>query len=265
MSSDEAQINPVERRRSERSPLGLPVAIRGTSLDMRPFQEETMTLLVSPHGALVELATTVTLGQLLFLWNPQTQNEAQAWVTRLGSPRGTRAQVGVEFVRPDEDFWSAEQPTEALTEGTDQRMDRDKNAAPELASRNDGKEVPRAENAPLHSDAAAGPTLADILLNAMEQTLQQAAEKVVAAATTPRLITTVNQAGEPIENFSRAKVRQIEERLEHYRQEVVASAREEVLSQIKSDVAQTQEQLRNRAADLMEQATRVEGDFVERS
>jgi hypothetical protein len=232
---------------------------------MRPFQEETLTLSVSPHGALVELATTVTLGQPLFLCNPQTQNEAQAWVTRLGSPRGTRAHVGVEFVRPDEDFWSAERPTEALTEGTDQRMDRDKNAAPELASRNDGKEVPRAEKAPLHSDAASGPTLADILLNALEQTLQQAAERVVAAATTARLTTTVNQAAESIENFSRAKVRQIEEQLEHYRQEVVASAREEVLSQIKSDVAQTQEQLRNRAADLLEEATRtVQGDFVER-
>lgn len=265
MSPAEAQMNPVERRRSERSPLGLPVAVRGTSLDMRPFQEETVTLSVSPHGALVELATTVTLGQPLFLWNPQTRNEAQAWVTRLASPRGTRARVGVEFVRPDEDFWSAERPTEALTEGTDQRMDRDKNAAPELASRNDGKEVPRVEKAPLHSDAASGPTLADILLNALEQTLQQAAERVVAAATTARLSTTVNQAAESIENFSRAKVRQIEERLEHYRQEVVASAREEVLSEIKSDVAQTQEQLRNRAADLLEEATRaVHGDFVER-
>ena len=264
MSPAETQMNPVERRRSERSPLGLPVAVRGTSLNMRPFQEETVTLSVSPHGALVELATTVTLGQPLFLWNPQTQNEAQALVTRLGSPRGTRAQVGVEFVRPDEDFWSAERPR-ALTEDTDQRMDRDKNAAPELALRNDGKEVPMAEKVPLHSDAASGPKLADILLNALEQTLQQAAERVVAAATTARLVATVNQAAESIENFSRAKVRQIEERLEHYRQEVVASAREEVLSQIKSDVAQTQEQLRNRAADLLEEAIRaVHGDFVER-
>ena len=264
MSPAETQMNPVERRRSERSPLGLPVAVRGTSLNMRPFQEETVTLSVSPHGALVELATTVTLGQPLFLWNPQTQNEAQALVTRLGSPRGTRAQVGVEFVRPDEDFWSAERPR-ALTEDTDQRMDRDKNAAPELALRNDGKEVPMAEKVPLHSDVASGPKLADILLNALEQTLQQAAESVVGAATTARLVATVNQAAESIENFSRAKVRQIEERLEHYRQEVVASAREEVLSQIKSDVAQTQEQLRNRAADLLEEAIRaVHGDFVER-
>ena len=265
MSLAEAQMNPVERRRSERSPLGLPVAVRGTSLDMRPFREETVTLSVSPHGALMELATTVTLGQPLFLRNPQTQSEAQAWVTRLGSPRGTWAQVGVEFVRPDRDFWSAERPTVALTEGADQRMYRHESAAPESASSNDGKEVPRAEKAPPHSDAASGPTLPHILLNALEQTLQQAAERVVAAATTGRLITTVNQAAESIEHFSRARVRHIEERLEHYRQEVVASAREEVLSQIKSDVAQTQEQVQNRAAELLEESARAaHSDFAER-
>ena len=75
----------------------------------------------------------------------------------LGSPRGTRAQVSVEFVRPDGDFWSAERPAEALTEGIDQRMDRDKKTA-ELA-RSDGKEVPRAESAApelLHDAADSG-------------------------------------------------------------------------------------------------------------
>lgn len=255
----------MERRRSERSPLGLPLAVRGTSLDTQPFQEETVTLSVSAHGALVELATKVTLGQTLFLRNPQTQNEAEAWVTRLGFPRGTWSQVGVEFVRPEEDFWSAERQMKAPTEGTERRTDLDQNAAPELASCDSGKEAPQPATTARHAEVASEPTLPDILLHALEQTLQQAAEKVVAAATTARLATTVNQAAESIENFSRGRVRQIEERLELYRQELVASAREEVLSQIKADVAQTQEQLRNRAAELLEEAARgVHSDFAER-
>ncbi len=256
MSLAEAQTNRVERRRSQRSPLGLPLAVRGTSLDTRPFQEETVTLSVSAHGALVELTTKVTLGQTLFLRNPQTQNEAEAWVTRLGFPRGTWTQVGLEFVRPDEDFWSADSL---------RRTDPDENVAAELASSDGGKESPQAETNAPHSEAASGPTLPDILLRALEETLRQAAEKVIAAATTERLATTVNQAAESIENFSRGRVRQIEERLEQYRQELVASAREEVLSQIKADVAQTQEQLRNRAAELLEEVARgVQSDFAER-
>ena len=265
MSLAEPQTNRAERRRSERSPLGLPLAVRGTSLDTQPFQEKTVTLSVSAHGALVELATKVTLGQTLLLRNPQTQNETEAWVTRLGFPRGTWTQVGVEFAQPNEDFWSAERQTKAPAEGTERRTDLDENAAVELASRDRGKEAPQAETGAPHSDAASGPTLRDILLDALEQTLQQAAEKVVAAATTARLATTVNQAAESIENFSHSRVRQIEERLEQYRQELVASVREEVLSQIKADVAQTQEQLRNRAAELLEEAARgVHSDFAER-
>jgi hypothetical protein len=248
------EMNRVERRRSERSPLGLPLSVRGVSLDTKPFQEETVTFSVSAYGALVALATTVTLGQALFLKNLQTQDEAEAWVTRLGLPHGPWTQVGIEFVRPDEDFW-----------GTERRTVPGENAVAESASWDSGKEAPQAETTAPHSDAASGPTLPDILLHALEQTLQQAAEKVVAAATTSRLATTVNQAAESIENFSRGKVRQIEQRLEQYRQELVTSSREEVLSQIKADVAQTQEQLLNRAAELLEEAAReVHSDVAER-
>jgi hypothetical protein len=50
-------------------------------------------------------ATMVTLGQALSLKNLQTQDEAGAWVTRLGLPHGAWTQVGIEFVRPDEGFW----------------------------------------------------------------------------------------------------------------------------------------------------------------
>jgi uncharacterized phage infection (PIP) family protein YhgE len=220
------------------------------SLSTQAFEEETVTLSISAHGALVELATKVTLGQTLFLRNPQTRSEAEAWVTRLGLPRGTWTQVGVEFVRPDEDFWSAE---------------RDENAAPEPTSSDGGREASQAETVAPHSDAGSGLTLPDILLHALEETLQQAAEKVVAAATTTRLSAAVNQAANSIENFSRGKVRQIEQRLEQYRHELVASVREEVLSQIKADVAQSEEQLRNRAAELLEEAARgVYSDFAER-
>src|ERR1700674_5221458 len=102
MAPAEAQVvTKAERRRSERWPLTLPLVVRGVSLDSKSVREETFTLSISAHGALVALATTVTLGQALFLRNPQTQDEAGAWVTRFGLPQGGLAQVGIEFVRPD--------------------------------------------------------------------------------------------------------------------------------------------------------------------
>src|ERR1017187_9427661 len=111
-------VNRPERRRSERSSLALPVIVRGVSLDTKPFQEETFTLSVSAHGALVALATTVTLGQALFLRNPNTQEEVGAWVTRFGPPRGGLAQVGIELVQPDVEFWSVRPQIRPNTDDT---------------------------------------------------------------------------------------------------------------------------------------------------
>ena len=89
MATAQAQIiAKAERRRSERQPLALPLVVRGIALDTRPFTEETFTLSVSANGALLALGTTVTLGQALFLRNSHTQEEAGAWVTRFGLPRG---------------------------------------------------------------------------------------------------------------------------------------------------------------------------------
>src|SRR5580704_8311042 len=107
MATAESHISiPPERRRSERLPLALPVLVCGTSLDSSSFQENTITLSVSAHGALVALATTVTLGQPVLLRNPQTQKESEGWVSRFAHPRGGLSQVGIAFVRPEDDFWS---------------------------------------------------------------------------------------------------------------------------------------------------------------
>ncbi len=108
MAIAESHISiPPERRRSERLALALPVLVLGTSLDSKSFQENTITLSVSTHGALLALSTTVTLGQPLLLRNPQTQQESEAWVSRFGHPRGGLSQVGIAFVRPEDDFWSS--------------------------------------------------------------------------------------------------------------------------------------------------------------
>ena len=98
----------AERRRSERLLLDVPLVIRGESNEKKPFQENTFTISVSAHGTLLVLATKVTLGQTLYLSNPQTQDEVEGRVVRFGSPYGGLAQVGIDFATPVPEFWPVE-------------------------------------------------------------------------------------------------------------------------------------------------------------
>jgi diguanylate cyclase (GGDEF)-like protein len=95
----------AERRRSERTFVDVSVVVRGESAESQPFQEETFTISVSAHGALLMLASKVSLGQTVFVRNPMTNNEKPARVARFGAPYGGIAQVGVEFQEPAAEFW----------------------------------------------------------------------------------------------------------------------------------------------------------------
>jgi hypothetical protein len=103
-------LNGPERRRSERRILDLPLVVSGETTEQKAFREQTFTVSVNAHGALVVLAATVTLGQKLLLRNPDSEKETEARVAAFGSPYGGLAQVGVEFARPAPDFWAVEAP-----------------------------------------------------------------------------------------------------------------------------------------------------------
>jgi hypothetical protein len=72
-----------------------------------PFQEKTYATSVSLHGALMILSTMVSEGQMLSLINPRTQDEIEGRVVRFGPLYRGLTQVGVEFVRPAQEFWPA--------------------------------------------------------------------------------------------------------------------------------------------------------------
>src|SRR5215472_9730081 len=68
------------QRRSERVLVDLPILVSGESADHGAFQEETFTVTVSAHGALVMLATKVTIGQKVVLTNPANHGRREARV-----------------------------------------------------------------------------------------------------------------------------------------------------------------------------------------
>src|SRR5580693_9080365 len=107
-TSNASALNKAERRRSPHLLRDVALLVRGESLDHQPFQEETFSISISVHGALILLAAKVAVGQRLVLTNPATKSEVEGQVARFGSPYGGLAQVGVEFLQPALEFWPAE-------------------------------------------------------------------------------------------------------------------------------------------------------------
>jgi hypothetical protein len=97
------------QRRSDRVLLDVPLVVRGQS-GSRAFEEETFTVTISAHGALLMLQENVSLGQKLLVVNPKNWDEREARVAYKGAVHAGLAQVAVEFVRPAPEFWQMETP-----------------------------------------------------------------------------------------------------------------------------------------------------------
>jgi hypothetical protein len=95
----------IERRRSERFPSRVTLMVCGQLTGNVPFKEETVTLSINSHGALLALSTNVALGQKLLVMNPQTWDEVEARVSRLAALHDQSNEIAVEFAKPAVGFW----------------------------------------------------------------------------------------------------------------------------------------------------------------
>jgi hypothetical protein len=98
------------RRRSMRVLLSVPVNVSGKTAENQDFKEETRTLVVNAHGALISLAAHVAAGQSITLSNKATQQSIECKVVHLGNAQGGKTQLGVEFVKPSARFWQIDFP-----------------------------------------------------------------------------------------------------------------------------------------------------------
>lgn len=103
----------LSRRRSQRVILSVAVTVR-TEEGPRDtsFEEETHTLVVNMHGALIALRAKVANGQKLRLTNRATKAMQMCRVARLGPTAEGKTQIGVEFLQPSPDFWHISFPPE---------------------------------------------------------------------------------------------------------------------------------------------------------
>ena len=101
------------RRRSQRVIVNVPITVssEGGNKDAA-FQEETQTLVVNAHGAMIALAAKVVKGQTLRLKNRTTQEDQTCKVVYLGPLAAGKSQVGVDFTSKSPDFWRISFPPE---------------------------------------------------------------------------------------------------------------------------------------------------------
>ena len=106
--SDRSSPSWVESRRTQRVVIRIPILVR--SLSEPPLTEDSFTLVVNAHGALVSLAMKVQPGQKIVLRNWDTAKEQECQVVHVkGNPFG-KNEVGISFPRPNPHFWNLDFP-----------------------------------------------------------------------------------------------------------------------------------------------------------
>lgn len=93
------------RRRSQRVLMKIPVRVGLHAGNAALSEEETYTLAVSAHGALIAVSAPLYRGQRLTLSNPQTKDSLECVVAHIDKFPDEQVKVGVEFLLPNPTFW----------------------------------------------------------------------------------------------------------------------------------------------------------------
>ncbi len=90
--------------------LSVPIHVSGKDKDKQEFEEETRTLVVNAHGALISLGARVAPGQKVTVSNKSTSLSLECRVVHLGNATAGKVQTGIEFVEPCGSFWQIDFP-----------------------------------------------------------------------------------------------------------------------------------------------------------
>jgi hypothetical protein len=107
---------PHNRRRSKRVRARVPVMVRFQDAGKHSVSENTHTVIVNDHGALLLLAAPVKIQQIIRIENLITAKELLCRVALLGPTFMGKTQIAVEFIMPMPGFWDADpnaKPAEA--------------------------------------------------------------------------------------------------------------------------------------------------------
>jgi PilZ domain len=98
------------RRRSMRVLLSVSIRVTGKTASNEDFEEQTRTLVVNAHGALISLQAPVAPNQRVTVANKATNQSRECRVVHVGTQAAGKIQVGIEFVSPSGSFWQIDFP-----------------------------------------------------------------------------------------------------------------------------------------------------------
>jgi hypothetical protein len=84
--------------------------VQGYLQNRTPFTEETVTLVVNAHGALIGLNTETQMGQTVVLRIVSTDETEEAKVVFISEGKNAKFHVGVELIKPNPVFWHVSFP-----------------------------------------------------------------------------------------------------------------------------------------------------------
>ena len=108
-------VNPMARRRSQRVLMQVAIRVRGNNAQGTAFEEETETLAINAHGALILLQVRLISGNKVMMQHKRTQEEQECQVVFLGPVRSGKSEIGLEFSEPRPSFWRVAFPPEDWT------------------------------------------------------------------------------------------------------------------------------------------------------
>lgn len=85
---------------------------RGVAPHTEPFEEETGTMIVFPHGGVLRMSTAVTVSQMLVLTNLKTRQDAICRVVKVRTFSNMQGYVEVEFTHAQPGYWGVRFPSE---------------------------------------------------------------------------------------------------------------------------------------------------------
>ncbi|HTU35976.1 MAG TPA: hypothetical protein VMF66_19410 [Candidatus Acidoferrum sp.] len=92
--------------------LSVPITVTGKDAKGQDFVEQTRTLVVNAHGALITLSAQVLPNQKVRLVNKATDDSLMCRVVHISAPQAGRLQTGIEFEMPSPSFWHIDFPPE---------------------------------------------------------------------------------------------------------------------------------------------------------
>jgi hypothetical protein len=81
------------------------VMVLSEGTDNKTVSEETRTVTVNAHGAMILLGLKVSIGQLLTLRHSRTGEEVVCRVVYVSPHQAEKRQIGVDFMEPCPRFW----------------------------------------------------------------------------------------------------------------------------------------------------------------